>query len=133
MSGFENDPATSSLSPAAGSAAYHAALAFLFARTTGATRLGLGRMRALLATLGDPHLAVPVLHVAGTNGKGSTVATREALLRARGLRVAKYTSPHLVDFRERIVVDGRAIEPAVVTEFVRRWTPDAERSSRTSA
>lgn len=88
-------------------------------------------MHALLAALGDPHTAVPVLHVAGTNGKGSTVATLDALLRARGLRVARYTSPHLVDFRERIVVDGRAIEAGLVTEFVRRWTPTAERLGAT--
>ena len=88
-------------------------------------------MRAFLALIGDPHRAVPVLHVAGTNGKGSTVATLYALLRARGLRVAKYTSPHLVDFRERVVVDGRAIDPDTVVEFVRRWTPDAERLGAT--
>ena len=88
-------------------------------------------MRAFLAVIGDPHQAVPVLHVAGTNGKGSTVATLDALLRARGLRVAKYTSPHLVDFRERVVVDGRAIAPETVVEFVRRWTPDAERLGAT--
>jgi dihydrofolate synthase / folylpolyglutamate synthase len=88
-------------------------------------------MRAFLAVIGDPHQAVPVLHVAGTNGKGSTVATLDALLRARGLRVAKYTSPHLVDFRERVVVGGRAIEPETVVEFVRRWTPDAERLGAT--
>jgi dihydrofolate synthase/folylpolyglutamate synthase len=84
-------------------------------------------MRAFLATIGDPHLAVPALHVAGTNGKGSTVATLEAVLRARGLRVAKYTSPHLVDFRERIVVDGTPISASEVVEFVERWTPDVQR------
>jgi dihydrofolate synthase / folylpolyglutamate synthase len=88
-------------------------------------------MRALLAALGDPHLAVPVMHVAGTNGKGSTVATLEAILRAKGRRVAKYTSPHLVDFRERIIVDGRPIAPETVTEFVARWTPEAERLGAT--
>jgi dihydrofolate synthase/folylpolyglutamate synthase len=106
---------------------YQAALDYLYARTTGAFKFGLERTRALLAELGDPHLAVPVVHVAGTNGKGSAVATAEALLRAKGLRVARYTSPHLVDFRERIVVDGRPIAPEAVVEFVHRWMPDVER------
>lgn len=69
--------------------------------------------------------------MAGTNGKGSTVATLEALLRARGLRVGRYTSPHLVDFRERIVVDGAPIAPDAVSEFVARWTPEAERLGAT--
>ncbi len=60
----------------------------------------------MLDALGAPHRAVPVFHVAGTNGKGSTCATLDALLRAGGHRVGRYTSPHLVDFRERILVQG---------------------------
>jgi dihydrofolate synthase / folylpolyglutamate synthase len=106
---------------------YRAALDFLFARTTGAFKFGLDRTRALLAEMGDPHLAVPTLHIAGTNGKGSAVATADALLRAKGLRVARYTSPHLVDFRERIVVDGAPIPADEVVEFIDRWTPAIER------
>ncbi|MEO5817155.1 MAG: bifunctional folylpolyglutamate synthase/dihydrofolate synthase, partial [Gemmatimonadaceae bacterium] len=85
---------------------YAASLDYLFARTTGAFKFGLERTRALLTELGEPHLAYPVLHIGGTNGKGSSVATADALLRAKALRVARYTSPHLVDFRERIAVDG---------------------------
>ena len=106
---------------------YPAALAYLFARTTGAFKFGLERTYALLAELADPHLAYPVIHIAGTNGKGSAVATAEALLRARGLRVGCYTSPHLVDFRERIVVQGRAIGADEVVEFIERWGPAVER------
>jgi dihydrofolate synthase/folylpolyglutamate synthase len=106
---------------------YQAALDYLYARTTGAFKFGLERTRALLAELGDPHLAVPVLHIAGTNGKGSAVATAEAILRAKGLRVARYTSPHLVDFRERIVVGGVPITADAVVEFVHRWMPAVER------
>lgn len=105
---------------------YDDALAYLFARTGASSKYGLERMRAFLATIGDPHRAVPVLHVAGTNGKGSTVATLDALLRATGRRVGRYTSPHLVDFRERVVVDGRPIAADDVVEFVARWTPAAE-------
>ena len=106
---------------------YRTALDYLFARTTGAFKFGLERTRALLAEMGDPHLAVPSLHIAGTNGKGSSVATADALLRAKGLRVARYTSPHLVDFRERIVVAGVPIPEDEVVEFVERWTPTIER------
>jgi dihydrofolate synthase/folylpolyglutamate synthase len=106
---------------------YRAALDYLYARTTGAFKFGLERTRALLAEMDDPHLAVPTLHVAGTNGKGSAVATADALLAAKGLRVARYTSPHLVDFRERIVVAGAPIPAIQVVEFVERWTPAIER------
>ena len=106
---------------------YAHALAYLFARTTGAFKFGLERTQALLTELGDPHRRYPVLHVAGTNGKGSCVATADALLRSRGLRVGRYTSPHLVDFRERIVVDGRPIGEDAVVEFIERWTPAVER------
>ena len=106
---------------------YLASLDYLFARTTGAFKFGLERTRALLAELGDPQLQYPVLHIAGTNGKGSSVATAEALLRARGVRVAKYTSPHLVDFRERIVVDGAPISEEEVVEFINAYAPAVER------
>jgi dihydrofolate synthase / folylpolyglutamate synthase len=106
---------------------YRAALEYLYARTTGAFKFGLERTRALLREMGDPHLAIPVLHIAGTNGKGSSVATADAILASRGMRVARYTSPHLVDFRERIVVAGEPISPDEVVEFVERWTPAVER------
>ncbi len=81
--------------------------------------------------MGDPHLQLKSFHVAGTNGKGSVAAALEALLRSRGLRVATYTSPHLVDFRERIRVDGRLIPEEGVVSFIERWTADAERLGAT--
>jgi dihydrofolate synthase/folylpolyglutamate synthase len=107
-------------------ARYEQALAYLFARTTGPFKFGLERTIELLKALGDPHRSFPSIHIAGTNGKGSSVATAEALLRAKGLRVGTYTSPHLVDFRERIVVDGVEIPADDVIEFVERWTPLVE-------
>ena len=68
------------------------------------------RIERLLHALGDPHLALPqVIHVAGTNGKGSTVAFLRAGLEAAGLRVNVYTSPHLVRFTERVRLAGREI------------------------
>lgn len=105
---------------------YRQALDALFARTTGKSKFGLERTEAFLEALGRPHLSVPVLHVAGTNGKGSVCATIETILRAQGHRVAKYTSPHLVDFRERFLVNGVAIDERYVVEFVERWTPVVE-------
>lgn len=110
---------------------YTSALDYLFARTTGSVRFGLERTRALLSAMGEPHLAYPVIHIAGTNGKGSSVATAEALLRSRDMRVARYTSPHLVDFRERIVVGGRPISEDEVVAFVEEWTPAVERLGAT--
>jgi dihydrofolate synthase / folylpolyglutamate synthase len=110
---------------------YRAALDYLFARVSGGWKLGLDTTRALLSELGDPHLRYPAFHVAGTNGKGSVVSTLDALLRAQGLRVGRYTSPHLIDFRERICVNGEPIEPASVVEFIERWTPEVERLGAT--
>ena len=106
-------------------------LEFLFARTTGGFKFGLDRTVDLLRALGNPHRAYPVIHVAGTNGKGSSLATAEALLMGRGLRVGKYTSPHLVDFRERILVDRVPIEAGQVVEFVQQWTPLVEQLGAT--
>ena len=75
--------------------------------------LSLGRVERLLAALGDPQEQLPpVIHVAGTNGKGSTVATLRACLEAAGWRVHAYTSPHLVRFHERIRLAGRLIDEA---------------------
>jgi dihydrofolate synthase / folylpolyglutamate synthase len=111
--------------------AYTRALQGLFARTTGKSKFGLERTEALLSALGDPHARFDVFHVAGTNGKGSVCATLEAVLRAQGKRVGKYTSPHLVDFRERFLVDGAAVDAAYVTGFIEQWTPTVERLGAT--
>ena len=78
----------------------------LFPRTNFGMKFGLERMRKALTALGDPHLCAQTLHVAGTNGKGSTCAFAESALRAAGMRVGLYTSPHLRHFCERIRVDG---------------------------
>lgn len=110
---------------------YRDALRYLFARTTGGWRLGLERTTALLSLTGDPHHRYPVLHVGGTNGKGSVVATLDALLDAAGWRVGRYTSPHLVDFRERIVVAGEPVAASEITAWVARWTPEVERLGAT--
>ena len=73
---------------------------------------GLGRMRRLLAAIGNPHHALPVVHVAGTKGKGSTVAMLSAILEEAGLRTGRYVSPHVHGVEERISINGLAISPA---------------------
>lgn len=81
--------------------------------------LSLGRIEHLLAALGNPHENLPpVIHVAGTNGKGSTIATLRACLEAGGCRVHAYTSPHLVRFHERIRLAGRLIEEQALVELL---------------
>ena len=110
---------------------YRAAIDALFTRTTGVWKLGLERVSALLERLDNPHRTLTVLHVGGTNGKGSVVATAEAILRARGLRVGRYTSPHLLDFRERILVDRVPIGEEEVLGFIERWRPESERLGAT--
>jgi dihydrofolate synthase / folylpolyglutamate synthase len=73
--------------------------------------LGLDRILALLEQLGNPHQRVPILHVAGTNGKGSVCAYLSSVLATAGYRVGRYTSPHLVDWTERINLDNRPVAP----------------------
>ena len=80
--------------------------------------LKLERMRAALARRGNPEARWPALHVAGTNGKGSTAAMVDAVLTAAGYRTGLYTSPHLVDFTERIRIGGRTIPRETVVESV---------------
>ena len=75
----------------------------------------LDRVAALVSLLGDPHRAFPIVHVTGTNGKTSTTRMIESLLRERGLRTGRFTSPHLVSMRERICVDG---EPLSAERFI---------------
>jgi dihydrofolate synthase/folylpolyglutamate synthase len=71
--------------------------------------LGLERIQQLLKSLGDPHQQVPIIHIAGTNGKGSVCAFLLSILQAAGYRVGRYTSPHLIDWRERITINGEWI------------------------
>ncbi len=83
-------------------------------------RLGLEEVRRYCEEAGHPELASPTLHVGGTNGKGTTAACLAALGTAHGLRTGCYTSPHVVDFRERIQVDGQPITEEAVVDAWRR-------------
>ena len=103
---------------------YDAALRFLDAHINLEAKAGrweglsLERIRALLGSMGDPHTAYPVVHVTGTNGKGSTVLMITQLLRARGLRVGTYMSPHVERITERIRLDGEPIDDELFGEAV---------------
>lgn len=83
---------------------------------------GLDTARALDDVWGNPHSRYPTIHVAGTNGKGSTCHTLAAILQSQGYRTGLYTSPHLIDFRERMRVDGEMISEQEVIDFVERYS-----------
>ena len=80
--------------------------------------LGLDRIKKLLADLGNPHHQVPIIHVAGSNGKGSVCAYLSSILTEAGYRVGRYTSPHLVDWTERIHLNGQAISDSSLVEIL---------------
>jgi dihydrofolate synthase / folylpolyglutamate synthase len=105
---------------------YPAALDFLYTLQKHGIKLGLDTITGLLARLGNPHERFITLHVGGTNGKGSTAAIAASILQRAGYRVGLYTSPHLIDFRERIQVDGVPISEermAVLTARLQEKDP----------
>ncbi len=107
---------------------YPAAIEYLYGLQKHGIKLGLEPMQALLEAIGHPERRLRVLHVGGTNGKGSTVAMAAAMLRASRLRVGLYTSPHLVEFRERIRINGEMIPEDRLADLVvrlRRAVPSA--------
>ncbi|MEO5919327.1 MAG: Mur ligase family protein [Candidatus Limnocylindrales bacterium] len=111
-------------------AAYRAAIAALEARGRFGIRLGLGRTRALLRELGDPQLAFRGALVAGTNGKGSVIALAGSALRSAGFRVGETPKPHLVSYRERLVINGRPVDPDTFGRLVSEVLPVADRVAR---
>ncbi len=101
---------------------------FLYSQTPQFQRIGaaaykpgLDTVRRLSALFGDPQRRLRCVHVGGTNGKGSTAHSLASCLQAAGLKVGLFTSPHLVDFRERVRVDGAMIPEEEVTAFVERF------------
>ena len=86
----------------------------------------LGRIAALTELLGDPQRSYPVIHLTGTNGKGSTAAMIEALLRANGLRTGRFSSPHIMSVTERIAIDGEPVVDARFDEIYREIAPYVE-------
>ncbi len=94
----------------------------MFQRIGGAAyKPGLGTSMSLDDLFGNPHKTFKSIHIAGTNGKGSTSHLIASILQLSGYKVGLYTSPHLVDFRERIRVNGKMISKEAVTDFVNRY------------
>ena len=108
---------------------YAAVQDYLFSLKARGPKFGIDRMRGFAAALRHPEKAVPVIHVAGTNGKGSVSAMLEAILRAGGLRTGLYTSPHLVRLGERVQVDRRQLTPDEIVTYTAELRPVAERVS----
>ncbi len=111
---------------------YRSALNFLNSQTNyeKMTRVGynhtnfnLSRMLRILAAIGNPHKTLRTLHVAGTKGKGSTCHMAAAMLQASGYRTGLYTSPHFMDLRERIQIDGKLISEAEFTRALAKIAP----------
>ncbi len=120
-----------SLSVGTDEASYHEAITFLYSLERFGILLGLDNIRLLLEKLDNPQYRFPVVHVAGSNGKGSTASFITGILREAGLKTALYTSPHLNDFRERIRLNGSLVtKEALVgsTEKVRKLY-DPERTT----
>lgn len=105
---------------------YADALAWLYSRQKYGVKMGLETIGGLLDRLGRPQDAFRALHVTGTNGKGSTCAFLDAALRSAGHRVGLFTSPHLVRFPERILIDGKPVADADVAAGVERLRPIVE-------
>lgn len=102
---------------------YQHTLDYLFRLQRMSTKLGLDNIRTLLEAVNNPHTRWPAIHIAGTNGKGSTAAIIESILLQRGYKVGLYTSPHLVDFRERIRVNREQISMSEVISFAEQLRP----------
>ncbi|MDE6258451.1 MAG: bifunctional folylpolyglutamate synthase/dihydrofolate synthase [Muribaculaceae bacterium] len=118
---------------------YQEALDFLFAQLPMFSRVGaaaykpgLERVRELSDFFGNPEKKLKAIHIAGTNGKGSTSHMIAAALQAAGYKTALYTSPHLVDFRERIRINGQMIPEKDVVSFVKKWRESGYEGDRPS-
>ena len=104
---------------------YEEAVEYLFSQLPMFHRIGaaaykpdIGNISQLCEALGNPHLKFPVVHIAGSNGKGSTSHLTASVLMEAGYKVGLFTSPHLKDYRERIRVNGKKIDPSFVANFV---------------
>lgn len=121
---------------------YNQALKYLFEKTDyerglklryNVTTFNLDRMRHLLELVGDPHLKIETVHIAGTKGKGSTCTMLAKMLEANGYKVGLYTSPHIVNLHERICVNGTMITQSEMTGLINRIYGAAEEVSKTEA
>ena len=105
---------------------YEEALKYIHSVNWVGSKLGLERTRELLGKLGRPHEQLKFIHIAGTNGKGSTAAMLASILERAGYRTGLYTSPFINRFNERMQVNGEQIPDAVLAELTERIQPYAD-------
>jgi dihydrofolate synthase / folylpolyglutamate synthase len=105
---------------AANKSGYSAALKFILDREHFGIKLGLDNIGRFLNRIDNPQNSYPSIHIAGTNGKGSTAVFIESILRQAGYKTGIFTSPHLADFRERIRVNGNQISKRYITRFIKK-------------
>ncbi|HTY01117.1 MAG TPA: folylpolyglutamate synthase/dihydrofolate synthase family protein [Bacteroidota bacterium] len=106
---------------------YRSILRYLYSLQQRGMKFGLRNSRTLLRALDDPHRKFPSIHIAGTNGKGSTSAFLSSILQEAGFRTGLYTSPHLLRFTERIRINGREMPTRRLVEYVEELRPVIER------
>jgi dihydrofolate synthase / folylpolyglutamate synthase len=109
---------------------YAATQEYLFSLKAKGVKFGIDRMRLLVAGIGYPERATPVVHIAGTNGKGSVAAMLEAIFAEAGWRTGLYTSPHLVKLGERVQVGREILSEAEIVAFTNELLPVAEEIGR---
>ncbi len=97
---------------------YHKTLEYLYSLERFGIKLDLSNTKSILKYLGHPHKNFPSVHIAGTNGKGSVAAILQSVLSESGYKTGLYTSPHLIDFRERIRIGKRKIDKEFILDFV---------------
>ena len=102
---------------------YEQALEYIHSRIHLGTRKGLGRMERLMEKLGHPERQCPFVHIAGSNGKGSTAAMCESVLRHAGYKTGLFVSPYVFDFRERIQVNGALVDRELMCAVLEQLIP----------
>ena len=108
---------------------YPAVKEYLYGLKLSGVKFGIDRMRRLAEALGHPERTYPVIHVAGTNGKGSVAAMLESIFRASGRRTGLYTSPHLVKLGERVQVDRQLLTEAEIVAYAQELQPIAAQAA----
>ncbi len=109
---------------------YQQALKYIYQLNKYGIKLGLENIFYLLSLLGNPQEKLKIIHIAGTNGKGSTAVIISSILQAAGFKVGLYTSPHLVDFNERMKINGKNISSSKVVELLERIKPFIKKTAK---